>query len=119
MNLTKLEKKRTKLLRQMRAIATELNESILPERRQVEVYFSGRDEELIVILLKSEKTIIQIDIQLSNHLYDITGNERITISLREPSKNPRPSVDLESDMQQKIEQLVTVKLKSMMEPRLK
>lgn len=77
MTSNNLEKARGHLLAKFRSIAESINSHALNNDYQLEVFFSGRDEDFLMISFKCKFQLIEISIALINHNYKLTGRENV------------------------------------------
>lgn len=77
MTLHKLERNRHLFIEKFKTVAKSINYHFFDNAYQIEVFFSGRDEDSIVISFKSNIQLIELSIGLINHHYDLIGSECI------------------------------------------
>lgn len=77
MTLHELERKRRHFLEKFQVMAKSINYQLFENMYHIEVFFSGRDEDFIVISFKSNIKLVELSIELTNHHYDLVGNESV------------------------------------------
>lgn len=75
--MDRTQRERKKFVKQMQNIASDINKEILNENFHFEIFFSGRDEDFFNMIFSNGKGSIKVQIELENHIYKITGNEKI------------------------------------------
>ena len=76
-----MEKKRSNFINRFKKIALDIKTEYLSENYIVEVYFTGRDEDFIVLGFRAENELIEISLELKNHVYEINGHEVISYKI--------------------------------------
>lgn len=73
--VNKFEKDRYRFLKEIKKIITSIKYQEFGDELHDEVYFSGRDEDLLIISFNNKRLLIEISIELTTHCYKLTGNE--------------------------------------------